>query len=157
LNKLLAFVVLLLLAAGTAGGLMFVRVHEPYRGFAAEQFIEIPQGAGSRTIGDRLVAGGAIRDLWTYRLAVYMTGDGRKLKAGEYRFDRAMTPFDVIDKIARGDVYVINVTFPEGLTAAEMAKIFEAHGLGTAASFVAATKDTSMIRDLDPAATDLEG
>ena len=42
-----------------------------------------------------------------------------------------MTPFEVIDKIARGDVYVITVTFPEGLTIAEMAKIFEAHGLGT--------------------------
>jgi cell division protein YceG involved in septum cleavage len=55
---------------------------------------------------------------------------GRHLKAGEYRFDRAMTPFEVIDKIARGDVYVVNVTFPEGLTIAEMAKIFESHGLG---------------------------
>ena len=48
-----------------------------------------------------------------------------------------MTPFEVIDKIARGDVYVIHVTFPEGLTIVEMAKIFESHGLGTAAAFVA--------------------
>ena len=61
-----------------------------------------------------------------------MSGKGRQLKAGEYRFDRAMTPFEVIDKIARGDVYVIHVTFPEGLTIAEMAKIFESHGLGSA-------------------------
>ena len=35
-----------------------------------------------------------------------MSGQGRHLKAGEYRFDRAMTPFEVIDKIARGDVFV---------------------------------------------------
>jgi UPF0755 protein len=158
LKKFLAFVMVLALTAGAVAALMSVRVHEAYRGFqGAEQFIEIPPGAGSRTIGDRLVAGGAIRDLWTYRLAVYLTGDGRKLKAGEYRFDRAMTPYDVLDKIARGDVYVVSVTFPEGLTSAEMAKIFEAHGLGTAASFAAAAKDTSLIRDLDPAATDLEG
>ena len=59
-----------------------------------------------------------------------MSGQGRHLKAGEYRFDRAMTPLEVIDKIARGDVFVISVTFPEGLTIAEMAKIFESHGLG---------------------------
>ena len=52
-----------------------------------------------------------------------------------------MTPFEVIDKIARGDVYVITVTFPEGLTIAEMAKIFESHGLGTASAFVQAAKD----------------
>ena len=68
-----------------------------------------------------------------------------------------MTPIEVIDKLARGDVYVISVTFPEGLTVAEMAKIFESHGLGPAAAFVAAAKDASLIRDLDPAARDLEG
>jgi UPF0755 protein len=98
-----------------------------------------------------------IRNRSTYRAALWMTGQGRHLKAGEYRFDRPMTPFEVIDKIARGDVYVIHVTFPEGLTIAEMAQIFESHGLGPAASFVQATKDPSAIHALDPAATDLEG
>ena len=86
-----------------------------------------------------------------------MTGQARHLKAGDYRFDRAMTPFEAIDKIARGDVYVINVTFPEGLTMTEMAKIFESHKLGSAASFIKAAKDPAPIRDLDPAANDLEG
>ena len=159
MKKLLRFIILLLLLAiGAAAALMYVRVHAPYRGFeGAEQFVEIPQGAGSRTIGDRLVEAGVIRDLVTYRLAVYLSGQGRRLKAGEYRFDRAATPFEVIDKMARGDVYVISVTFPEGLTAAEMAKIFEAHGLGPASSFTDAVKDASPIHELDPVAHDLEG
>jgi UPF0755 protein len=52
---------------------------------------------------------------------------------------------------------VINVTFPEGLSMTEMAAIFESHGLGPAASFLAAAKDPAPIRDLDPAARDLEG
>jgi UPF0755 protein len=68
-----------------------------------------------------------------------------------------MSPIEVIDKIARGDVFVISVTFPEGLSIGDMSKIFEAHGLGTAAAFVAATKDVSAIADIDPAARDLEG
>ena len=39
-----------------------------------------------------------------------------------------------------------------------MAKIFESHGLGPAAAFVqAAAKDPAPIRELDPAAKDLEG
>src|SRR5262249_46091492 len=74
-----------------------------------------------------------------------------------YRFDRPMTALDVIDKMARGDVYVITVTFPEGLTIAEMAAIFESHGFAPAASFVAAAKDPSPIRSIDAAAHDLEG
>ena len=73
----------------------------------------------------RNVATGVIRDLATYRLTLWFSGQGRRLKAGEYRFDRAMTPLEVIGKIARGDVFVLAVTFPEGLTAAEMAGAIE--------------------------------
>jgi UPF0755 protein len=149
---------LLLLAAGAGAAVIYTRVNNPYRGYeATEQFVEIPQGAGSRAIGERLISAGVIRDLPTYRAALWMSGNGRRLQAGEYRFDRAMTPFEVLGKIARGEVYVITITFPEGLSIAEMAKIFESHGNGTASAFMQAAKDTSAIRDMDPAAKDLEG
>jgi UPF0755 protein len=142
MKKLLGVLVLLVLVAGGALGFMYMRVNQPYRGWdGAEQFVEIPAGAGSVGIGDRLVGAGVIRDRATFRTALWMTGQGRHLKAGDYRFDRAMTPFEAIDKVARGDVDVINVTFPEGLTMAEMAEIFELHGLGSAESFMKAAKD----------------
>jgi len=158
MKKLLGVFLLLVVGAGAVAGVFYMRVNQPYRGFQeSERFVEIPQGTGSAPIGERLVAAGVVRDALTFRLALWMSGQGRHLKAGEYRFDRPMTPFEVIDKMARGDVFVISVTFPEGLTFAEMAKIFESHGLGTAASFVEAAKDPAPIRDLDPAAKDLEG
>lgn len=158
MKRYLIFVLLLSIMAGAAAYSMYVRVVEPYRGYdAAEQFVEIPAGAGSRGIGERLVNAGVVRDPWTFRIALYASRQGRHLKAGEYRFDRPMTPAEVIGKIARGEVYVINVTFPEGLTSFEMARIFEAHGLGTAASFVDAVHDPAPIRSLDLAARDLEG
>ena len=158
MKKIIGFLILALVGAGAAAGLLYLRVSQPYRGFAGpEQFVEIPPGAGSLPIGERLVTAGVVRDLATYRTALWMSGQGRHLRAGEYRFDREMTPLEIIDKIARGDVYVITVTFPEGRTIAEMAKIVESHGLGTAASFVQAAEDPAPIHDLDPAATDLEG
>ena len=158
MKKFLLFLLFLIVVAGAGVAVMYQRVNQPYRGYTgAEQFVDIPAGSSSLTIGDRLVEGGVIRDRMTYRLALWMSGEGRRLKAGEYRFDRAMTPFEAIDKIARGDVYVIHLTFPEGLTIAEMAKIFESHGLGGAPAFVDAAKNAALVRDLDPAATDLEG
>jgi UPF0755 protein len=158
LKRLLLVAALIAIAAAAAAGVMYMRINQPYRGYdAAEQFVEIPQGAGSRTIGERLVAAGVVRDHPTFRTALVMSGEGRRLKAGEYRFDRPMTPFQVIDKMARGDVYVVNLTFPEGLTIAEMSKLFESHGLGSAQSFVSAASETQLIRALDPAARDLEG
>lgn len=157
-KRLALLFLLLVIATGAAGTWMSLRVREGYRGYQGpEQFVEIPPGAGSRTIGDRLVEAGVVRDGLTYRAALWITGQGRRLQAGEYRFDHPMTPIEVIDKLGRGDVYVINVTFPEGLTVAEMAKIFETHGFGPSSAFIKAARDPSPIQALDPAARDLEG
>jgi UPF0755 protein len=158
MKKLLLSLVLIVTGAAVAGGWFYLRAQQPYRGYeGSEQFVEIPPGASSFAIGERLVAGGVVRDLPTYRLTLWLSGQGRRLKAGEYRFDHAMTPKEVIGKIARGEAFVVTLTFPEGLTIAEMAKIFESHGLGPAAAFVEAAQDSSLVHDLDPAARNLEG
>jgi len=155
------FVLLLLviaIAAGAGAAVLYERTHALYRGYSGEeQFVEIPAGAGTRAIGDRLVASGVVRDRLTYRAALWLSGQSRRLKAGEYRFDGPATPLDVIAKIARGDVYVVSVTFREGLTVADMANLFESHGLGSAAAFALAARDTSLVHDIDPAARNLEG
>jgi UPF0755 protein len=150
--------ILVVVAAGAAAAIVYVRIQQPYQGYTGtDQFVDIPPGSSTRTIGDRLVAAGVVRDPWTYRLSMWMSGQGRTLKAGEYRFDHPMTPLDVIAKIARGDVYVIAITFPEGLTVAEMASIAEMHGVGPASAFVEAAKDPMPIRTVDPIARSLEG
>jgi UPF0755 protein len=68
-----------------------------------------------------------------------------------------MSAIDALGKIARGEVDLTPLTFPEGLTVKEMSRIFEASGRGTAQSFVAAARDASLVRTLDPQARDLEG
>ena len=158
MKKLLALVVVLIVAAGCAAYVVVARVDQPFRGYSEEaQFVDVPQGAGTRAIGDRLVAAGVVRDRLTYRAALWLSGSARHLKAGEYRFDHPMSARDVLAKIARGDVDLISITFPEGLTIADMAHLYESHGFGPAADFTAAAKDTSAIRELDPGANDLEG
>lgn len=153
-------VVLLIVVAAAGGGAAFVyqRVQQPYKGYAgAEQFVDIPAGSGTQAIGHRLVETGVVRDRLSFRFALWKTGAARRLKAGEYRFDRPMTPIEVVDKLTRGEVYVRLVTFPEGLTIAEMARTFESSGFGPAAQFVAAAKNPAPIAALDPDARDLEG
>ena len=158
MKRLAIFVLLAFIGAVAAATVWYLRAREPYRGYTGpEQFVEVSQGVGTKAIGDRLVSAGVVRDQLTYRVALWMSGQARHLKAGEYRFDQPMTPVDVIGKLARGDVYVVNVTFPEGLTIADMAKIFESRGFGPAAAFVEAASDAAVVRPLDPAAHDLEG
>jgi len=145
-------------AAGGAGGMAWTRLQTPYKGYTStEQFVEIPTGAGAAEIRQRLLDAGVIQDGLTLRLALRWTGASRDLKAGEYRFERPMTAVEVVQKIARGDVYGQRITFPEGLTIREMAMIYESRGLGRARDFIAASRNTALIQDLDPAASDLEG
>jgi UPF0755 protein len=151
------FVVFVLLAAGAAW-VFWTRLDEPYKGYSgAEQFVQIAPGSSGADIRRALVDAGLVRDDATVRAALRWTGAGRSLKAGEYRFDRPMTPVEVVDKIARGDVYGRRVTFPEGLSILEMAQIYETNQLGKAKDFVAAAKHVEAIKDLDPMAPDLEG
>jgi UPF0755 protein len=151
-------VTLAALAAGAAVSVLYRRVHEPFQGYAGgEVFIDIRPGLGTRGIEQRLVGAGVIRDSLTFRAALWLSGNARRLQAGEYRFDRPVTALAALDKIARGEVDFVSLTFPEGLTILEMAEIFESHGFGAASAFVTAAKDPSPILALDPAATDLEG
>ena len=47
---------------------------------------------------------------------------------------------EVVDKIARGDVYIRPITFPEGLTIREMAELYESQGLRRGGDFVDAAR-----------------
>ncbi len=156
-----AFIFLFALAVIAVAGvavMLYTRTSEPYKGYtAAEQFVFIEPGSGPRTIGERLIRAGVIRDDLTFRAALWRTGRARSLQAGEFRFDAPMTPVQVIERIASGEVYNRRVTFPEGLTIVEMARIFEQQGFGKAAALIEASRDPSAIRDLDPSASDLEG
>jgi UPF0755 protein len=154
---LLALAVIVLLCAAAAAWLL-IGVGRPYKGYAGpEQFVEIPQGAGPAGIARRLAEAGVVRDATTFRLAVWLTGEGRRLQAGEYHFDRAVSARQVVDKLARGEVYLRPLTFPEGLTMRQMADLYEQKGFGTADAFLAAARNTSLVSSLDPAAEDLEG
>jgi UPF0755 protein len=158
MRRFLLFVLLLTIAAGIAG-VWYVRgVDRPFKGYdAAEQFVEIPQGAGSVAIAKRLADAGVVRDVNSFRLALWVTGEGRRLQAGEYRFDQPMSARQVADKIARGDVYVRPITFPEGLTIKQMGALYESKGFGPAREFVTAAKNGSLVSAVDPEAKDLEG
>ena len=158
LLRLLIVLVVTGLAAAAAGGyLLWTRMHQPFMAFTGEQFVRIPQGDGSGAIARRLADAGVVADWWTFRAAVRWSGRGQTLQAGEYRFADAASPLDIVERLARGDVYTIAITFPEGLTIDEMAGVFESRELGTAQSFREAARDVSAIAELDPAARNLEG
>jgi UPF0755 protein len=140
------------------GAVALRSLDQPHQGYTEpEVFVDIPSGLGVSAIGHRLVEAGVIKNDWAFRLAVWRRGAARTLKAGEYRFAGAMRASDVVDRLVAGSVFLRPVTFPEGLTIAEMGAVFEAAGLGPKATFVAAARRGTLVQAIDPAADDLEG
>ncbi len=127
-----------------------------FRGWQKPVLVEIESGTSSRSIAARLRSAGVLRSEWPF-LLLHFLGSGRTLKAGEYYFDRAMSPQEVAKKLRRGEVYYHTITIPEGYNMFEVAEAVASSGLVSKDDMREAVRDTSLIADLDPSATSLEG
>jgi UPF0755 protein len=128
----------------------------PVRASQDETFVEIERGMSSRAIADSLAAEGLVRSNWAF-LAVRLLHPRARLQAGEYRFGAEQTPFEIFDKISRGQIYFVVVTIPEGSNRFDIAAIVENATTIKADDFLAASGAAESIRDLDPKAPSLEG
>jgi UPF0755 protein len=154
----LLFVVLLVVLGAAAAVWLLMGAERPYKGYSgAEQFVDVPAGAGPAAISRRLRDAGVVRDEYSFRVALWRSGQARRLQAGEYRFDQPISAREVIDKLARGDVFLRPITFPEGLTIPQMAQIYARDSGGSANDFAHAAQNAALVREIDPVARDLEG
>lgn len=114
-------------------------------------------GFSTRRIATELQNAGVIRNKEAFILWHYVHR-GRSLKAGEYLFDKPSNIIDLQKRLRRGDVYFRTVVVPEGFTMFDIARAVEAAGLGPADEFLKVAKsNTSLISDIAPNATSLEG
>ncbi len=148
---------LLLLALLAAGGFLFYRTFAtPYQGFAGQTFVDIPRGTSTEGMAALLAQAGVVRSRWDF-LAARVMAHGRLLKAGEYRFNHAASPVEVYDRIARGDIFYYELVVPEGRNMFDIGASVEQLGLFSADRFLAAARNSALVRDLDPRAPNLEG
>jgi UPF0755 protein len=156
--KRLGFLALLLIAALGAGSVWLeTQIDKPYRGHRpADVFVDIPHGTSRWGIAKILRQSDVIRSPLAYALfsAWHFR---RRQQAGEYYFDHPVNSREVFWKIARGQIYVHTVTVPEGWTMFDIAAELQRQGVCSREEFLAAAHDTSLISDLSPRATSLEG
>ena len=151
--KLIRLVLILILLAAAYA---VWAVNAPYQGFQGETFVVLPHGTGTRRIAEALRSAGVIRSTWGFLLARAVRS-GATLQAGEYRFDTPASPLEVLDRIARGDIYYHELVVPEGRNMFDIAAAIAKLGLMPAAQFLKAARNPKEILDLDPSAPTLEG
>ena len=122
----------------------------------SERFVEIAPGSTSTQIATQLEQAGIIRSRYGFD-AVRLWKRGI-LKAGEYRFDHPAAVQEIYSRIARGDVYTVPITIPEGANRFDIATRVSQAGWSTKEDFLAATvEQAALVHDLDPQAATLEG
>jgi UPF0755 protein len=86
----------------------------------ASATVVVPRGVGLEGIARQLETAGVIRHALVFRAGVRLQGGHRALRAGEYAFPAGISPDDVYGILLRGETVVRRVTFPEGLTTAQL-------------------------------------
>lgn len=127
----------LILAAAAAAASLYLVKADRYAGFAGEVFVDIPLGTRSVRIAGMLADAGVVRHPWLFLLARAMHPKWKPL-AGEYRFSEPASPERVLERLARGDVYTVELRVPEGTDVFELAELVEAAGLAPSSEFLKA-------------------
>src|SRR4051794_7465067 len=107
-------------------------------------------------MASQLEHAGVVRYGWQFLLVRALKASA-KLQAGEYRFDKAASPYDVFGRILRGDVFYYELVVPEGSNQFDIAGIVEGTSIIKSDDFLKAAADPNDIRDLDAKASTLEG
>ena len=93
---------------------------------AEETTVVIPRGSGMETIAHRLLEAGVITDPRILAIGAKITGQARRLKAGEFAFPAAVSPRGALDILESGVTVVRRVTVAEGLSSLQVVAVVNA-------------------------------
>jgi UPF0755 protein len=161
MKKILLGIALTIVLVAAAGGFWVYRnLRTPVAHNKSQQYVEIPLGSSPGSIVKKLASEGVIRSSWPLMLYLKLSGTGARLKAGEYRFPSPISPLGVFAKLQQGERRLDRLTVIEGWTRWDIAnaitKVPQFQNARTE-DVLALMSDVSLIRDLDPAARNLEG
>lgn len=121
------------------------------------QVIEIKAGSSFAQIAKHLQESGIISDAKRFTLLAHWKNATGQIQAGEYFFETATKPEEVLARLITGDIRKFQITIPEGFNLQEIAARLEKTGIGSAEEFLSLCNDAGFLSDLGIDATSLEG
>ena len=138
LKILLVILVLLVLTAGAVGVFAYNEINGNGGKPGAEVTVSIPQGSGVAAIAKELKEAGVIRSAYLFRWYVGHKGAAGKLQYGDFTLQTGGYSYDglITELSAYAKADSVRLTFPEGITAIDIAQRMETAGLCTAEEFL---------------------
>ena len=123
------FFSLALLALLAAAGYAAWYVNAPLRFATSSVAVEIPPGTNFRGAIGRLQQAGVELGPRRFEALARALGQDQEIKAGYYGLTAPMTPLQLLDKLARGEVQKVEVQVLEGWTFRELRAALDASGV----------------------------
>jgi len=117
----------------------------------------VEKGSGLRTIAAQLEERGLIKGKYLFMLWAYMKGCARDIQAGEYSFNQAMPPVQILGMLTSGKVKTYSFTIPEGLTAKEIADLLANRSLVDKRDFMSLISAKDLVASYHVDGASLEG
>lgn len=121
------------------------------------QTIEIKSGSSFVRIANQLHQSGVVSDARRFTLLARWRKATGQIHAGEYLFEVAASPDDILARLVAGDIRKFQVTIPEGFNLQEIAARLEKTSIGSAEEFLSLCSDTGFLSNLSIDADSLEG
>jgi UPF0755 protein len=115
-NLLIAALVLI----AAAGGTFYFWANRPLVLASSPLDVTIRPHSSTRSVSEQLETSGVPANRWLFEALARVLQQTTALKSGNYEFTNGLTPYDILLKIARGDVNQSAVTVVEGWTFARM-------------------------------------
>lgn len=128
----------------------------PFQGNPEGVFVELEHGTSTRQLADMLQDKGVIRSRYSF-LIWRALHPSATLQAGEYFFDKPLTPGEVFEKIRRGQIYFEDLVVPEGSNMYDISGLLKNLHSVKPEDFLREAANPQLVHDLDPTAPTLEG
>lgn len=87
----------------------------------------VKAGSGLRVATRQMTDAGIDMPAWQFTLLARALGKAASIKAGSYEIEQGITPWQLLEKLTRGDVTQAEIVFPEGWTFRQMRAALDAH------------------------------
>lgn len=152
---------LILLLAGASAFWIYRLATTPYRNYSEDKLlITITSGTSLSSIARTLESRGVVPYDWLLRGLFKLKRTEGQSKAGDYVFDRPLTPMQVYDKLMKGETLFTVITLPEGSSVFDVQRILQEKGVGSAVEFEQALQAPQVLAQLhaiEPSAPGVEG
>lgn len=123
-----------------------------------EIIFNVDPGSSFSLVSTNLFKLGLIKNKDYFMLLARLQNAFSKIKVGEFKFTKDMTPLEVMDKLIKGKVTTYAFTIPEGYNLYQIAQVLLDLGLIESKNvFIQAAKDKSFAQSLEIPADTVEG